>query len=46
MFGIQTSDPFTIGAAVAFLLLVAFVATLVPARQALRIDAVTALRSE
>jgi predicted permease len=46
MFGIPSSDPLTIAAAVIVLLLVTLVAALVPARQALRIDAVKALRSE
>jgi putative ABC transport system permease protein len=46
MFGLQSSDPLTITAAVLVLVLVTFLAAYVPARQALRIDAVMALRRE
>jgi putative ABC transport system permease protein len=44
--GVSTSDPLTYLAAVALLVLVALVATLVPARRATRVDPMIALRAE
>jgi ABC-type antimicrobial peptide transport system permease subunit len=46
VFGVQVRDPLTFVALSVFLVVVAVVAAHVPARRALRIDPVTALRSE
>ena len=46
LYGVEPTDPLTIVAACFALLAVALVAGLVPARRALRVDPVTALRHE
>jgi putative ABC transport system permease protein len=46
MFGISALDPTTLAAAAAALILVALLASLVPAMRAVRIDAIRALRNE
>jgi len=46
VFGIGTSDPITFGIVALMLLAVAFVAILIPSRRALRVDPITALRTE
>jgi putative ABC transport system permease protein len=46
LFGIRSLDPATFGIAVASLLLVALVSSIVPARRAARVDPIVALRSE
>jgi putative ABC transport system permease protein len=46
LFGVRATDPIALGAAAVTLALVAVAAHLVPARRALRIDPVTALRQE
>ena len=46
VFGIGTSDPMTFGIVALMLLAVAFVAILIPSRRALRVDPITALRTE
>jgi putative ABC transport system permease protein len=46
LFGIQPRDPVAFLAAVAFLLLIALVATVVPARRALRVAPMVALRQD
>src|SRR5262249_27549961 len=46
LFGVGGGDPLTFGAVVAALVLVALVASYVPARRAARIDPMIALRSE
>jgi len=46
LFRVEPTDPLTFALVAAVLLLVAFVATYVPARRALRVDPISALRSE
>ncbi len=46
LFGVGPLDPLSLGAVGAFLLLVAFAATLAPALRAVRVDPVTAMRAE
>jgi putative ABC transport system permease protein len=46
LFGVSTSDPLTLSAAAILLLLIVVVASAIPARRALRIDPVQALRNE
>ena len=46
LFGLTPNDPLTVALAVAAMLLVAFVATYIPARRAMRVDPVVALRYE
>jgi ABC-type lipoprotein release transport system permease subunit len=44
--GVGAADPVSLAASVAIPLVVAAVATIVPARRALRVDPVTALKAE
>ena len=46
LFGVSPGDPLTLGGASVLLLLVALVASLIPARRAVRTDPVRALRAE
>ena len=46
LFGIEATDPLTFAAVAVLLLLVALLASYVPSRRALRVDALTALRAE
>jgi putative ABC transport system permease protein len=46
LFGLEPSDPATMAAAVGGLAMVAFAASLCPARRAARVDPMTALRDE
>jgi putative ABC transport system permease protein len=46
LYGVEPTDPVTFALVAAVLLFVAFLATYVPARRALRIDPITALRTE
>jgi putative ABC transport system permease protein len=46
LYGTSAADPMTFGAAIAGLALVGLLASLVPARRALRIDPAVALRDE
>ena len=46
LFGVGAADPVTLGAVSAVLALVAVAACVVPARRGLRVDPLTALRSE
>ena len=46
LYGLSSSDPVSVGAAVTITLVVAVGATLIPARQASRVDPIIAIRSE
>ena len=46
LFGVRPTDPLTFGVFAAIMLVVAMIASFVPARRALRVDPVTALRGE
>jgi predicted permease len=46
LFGVSTADPFTLGAVVLLIALVALIAAIVPARRASTVDPTTALRAE
>jgi ABC-type antimicrobial peptide transport system permease subunit len=46
LFGLEADDPVTLASAAAFLILVASLAALIPARRASRVDPMTALRNE
>jgi putative ABC transport system permease protein len=46
LFGVKPTDPLTFGVIAAVMLVVAVVASFVPARRALRVDPVTALRAD
>jgi len=46
LFGVRARDPLLLGAALAVLLAVAFFAAWIPARRAMRVDPIVALRYE
>ena len=46
LFGVRPTDPLTFGVFAAIMLVVAMIASFVPARRALQVDPVTALRGE
>jgi ABC-type lipoprotein release transport system permease subunit len=46
LYNVSPFDPLTFGAVATFLVLIAFVASYVPARRATRVDPVVALRGE
>ena len=46
LYGVSARDPVTFGLAIALIAMIAFIACLVPARRAIRVDPVTALRTE
>ena len=46
LYGVTPRDPLVLGSVVAILLVVVAIASLVPARRAMRIDPITSLRSQ
>jgi putative ABC transport system permease protein len=46
LFGVEATDPVTFASVAALLLAVAFIASYIPSRRALRVDPITALRAE
>jgi putative ABC transport system permease protein len=46
LFGVSTADPFTLGAVVLLIAVVALVAAIIPAHRASSVDPTTALRTE